>query len=168
MEKSTSFPLELKSTYFGEFEGYASVFDVVDQHSDIIKKGAFGLALNPKEVKLLWQHKPEEPIGWLESIQEDSRGLYVKGKLLLASSRGKEAYELLKGGAISGLSIGFDVIKQSFDHKAKRIIEEIKLWEVSLVTFPANNEARVLSVKNQQSAPFNRAIAALWQKPGNY
>ena len=125
--------------------GYASVFNIIDQHNDLIRAGAFK-QLNLSKVKLLWQHKPEEPIGVIEKISEDQHGLFFKARLLLDLPQGKSAYNLIKAKAISGISIGFKPIKYHFKGTV-RIIEEIDLWEISLVTFPANDKANIIEVK---------------------
>ncbi len=131
----------------GIISGYASVFNMVDQHSDLIQKGAFN-GLNKQKVKLLWQHKTEEPIGVIEEIYEDEYGLYFRARLLLELPQAKEAYELLKAKAISGVSIGFKV--QNYDYQGDvRVIKNIDLWEISLVTFPANQKANIIEVKQQ-------------------
>jgi len=136
----------------GLFSGYASVFDVVDNHNDMIIEGAFESVFsgnNLTNVKLLWQHRPDEPIGIITKINEDKNGLYVEGKLLLDVERAKEAYTLLKSGAINGLSIGYNVTDFDVDGKSGvRIIKGINLFEISLVTFPANSLASVTDVKN--------------------
>ncbi len=133
----------------GYFSGYASVFNVADQHKDIILSGAFEKTLkSKKDIKLLWQHNFSEPIGIIEEIYEDAIGLFIKAKLLLDVQKGKESYSLMKSGAVDGLSIGFSVIESHYDAKTKcRILSEIELWEVSLVTFPANEEATISEIK---------------------
>ncbi len=135
----------------GVFSGYASVFGVVDSQNDVIMQGAFARSLKRRagEVKLLWQHQVDEPIGVFTVIREDSHGLYVEGRLLLDLQRGKEAYSLLKNGAINGLSIGYSVVDVGYNAENNiRLIKEVELWEVSLVTFPANEAAVVMGVKN--------------------
>jgi len=140
----------------GTFEGYGSVFNNTDLGNDIIKGGAFTKSLNERGhggVKLLYQHKSDMPIGVFDEIREDSHGLYVKGRLALKTQAGKEAYELLKMGALDGLSIGFRVNPKevSYDkRKNQRIIKEVDLMEISLVTFPMNPKARVRQVKGEE------------------
>ena len=93
------------------------------------------------------------PIGVFTSIKEDEHGLKVKGQLAMNVQAGKEAYELLKMGALDGLSIGFRVNpkKVSYEKRTnKRIIEELDLMEISLVTFPMNPQATIRSVKGQE------------------
>ena len=133
----------------GMFEGYASVFGNTDLGNDIIQMGAFKKSLRKrgsKGVKLLYQHKSDMPIGVFDSIKEDGEGLYVKGRLALGTQAGKEAYELIKMGALDGMSIGFKANpdKVSYDKRSKkRNIGEVDLMEISLVTFPMNPLARV-------------------------
>ena len=140
----------------GMFEGYGSVFNNTDLGNDVILPGAFTKSLNktgPKGVKLLYQHKTDMPIGVFESIEEDKRGLKVRGKLALKTQLGREAYELMKMGALDGLSIGFRVSPkgQSYDAKGKRrMIKEVELMEISLVTFPMNPRAKIRSVKGAE------------------
>ena len=141
----------------GRFSGYASVFNIEDSYKDIILPKSFNNTLKnrniQKEVKLLWQHSPEEPIGYFETIKEDSVGLYVEGQLMLDVERGREAYSLIKSGAVSGLSIGYNV-KQAYKNEKSgvRVIGEVDLWEISVVTFPANKLSNITFIKN--SKPF--------------
>lgn len=139
----------------GVFSGYASVFGVTDNHGDIIAPGSFARTLEERggaAIKLLWQHRADEPIGFFTAIREDRRGLFVEGRLLLDVQRGREAWELLKSGAIEGLSIGYTVTGSDIDPRTGvRTITGVDLWEISLVTFPANEEAGVTAVK--QKAP---------------
>ena len=140
---------------YGEFEGYASVFENTDLGNDVIKTGAFKKSIRKrgkKGVKLLYQHKSDMPIGVFDSIKEDETGLYVKGRLALKSTAGRDAYELLKMGALDGMSIGFRADPQSitYDKRSKkRMIGEVDLMEISLVTFPMNPKATVMSVKGE-------------------
>lgn len=140
---------------YGTFEGYGSVFGNKDLGNDVIERGAFVKSLKrrkPQNVKLLYQHKSDMPIGVFDEIKEDEHGLVVKGRLALKTQAGAEAYELLKMGALDGLSIGFRVNPKevSYDKRGnKRIIKEVDLMEVSLVTFPMNPQATVRSVKGE-------------------
>ncbi len=145
----------------GEISGYASVFNIIDQHNDIIKNGAFK-EIDPQKVKLLWQHKPEEPIGVIEEIYEDDYGLCFRAKLLLDLPQAKSAYNLLKSKAISGVSIGFKATKYHYKGDI-RIIKNIDLWEISLVTFPANIEANILEIKNQQKSGDTMQNQQAWE-----
>ncbi len=144
--------LALKSiTEEGRFAGYASIFDIVDNQQDMILRGAFAKSLREKGagIRLLWQHQMDEPIGIFDRIFEDDRGLYVEGRLLLGVQRAKEAYQLMKAGALEGLSIGYKPVSYDFDPKSGvRRLREVDLFEVSLVTFPANQAAGVTVVKS--------------------
>ncbi len=155
MEKS-DFLLEIKSydDEQGIFEGYASVFGNQDYHGDVVEKGAFAKSLQSRQhVPILWQHDPANPVGISVAISEDDYGLRVKGRLVLESPRGREAYALLRAGAICGLSIGYDPVRHSYDPaRNARRLQEIKLWELSLVTFPANPAAMIDGVKSETAS----------------
>lgn len=149
-----SFALKIKATGDdGTIEGYGSVFGVRDSYSDVIAAGAFEASIKEHRAAgtlpaMLWQHDSDQPIGVWTEMREDSTGLFVKGKLALDTVKGKEAYSLLKLGALNGLSIGFVSKQWSYDKSNEiRTLTEIDLWEVSLVTFPANKEARITGVK---------------------
>ena len=133
----------------GRFAGYASIFGVVDSQNDRMEAGAFRETLKDNtDVKLLWQHNFEEPIGVFTTLREDARGLYVEGKLLLDVQRAREAHALLKAGAVCGLSIGYVPVKYHIDaNTGVRVLQEVALYEVSVVTFPANSAATVHAVK---------------------
>ena len=136
----------------GLFSGYGSVFGVVDSYQEVVAAGAFKESLDSRMPSLLWQHRSGEPIGVYTTVKEDNIGLHVEGKLALKTTRGAEAYELLKMGAISGLSIGFVTREDSYDRvTGVRTLKKVDLWEVSLVTFPANDSARVASIKSIES-----------------
>lgn len=149
-------PLKIKSvTETGEFEGYGSVFGVKDSYSDIVVPGAFQASLNEWREKgslpaMLWQHQISEPVGVYTEMREDDTGLYVKGRLLIEDDPlSKRAHAHLKAGSLSGLSIGYILKDWEYDrNKGAFLLKEIDLWEVSLVTFPSNDEARVSDVKS--------------------
>jgi HK97 family phage prohead protease len=129
-------------------EGYASVFGRRDQGGDVVARGAYAaslaaLAASGRRVKMLWQHDPAQPIGVWDEVREDATGLYVKGRILTDVARGQEAVALLAAGAIDGLSIGYRTLRAERDAKGQRLLQELDLWEVSLVTFPMLAEARV-------------------------
>ena len=133
----------------GLFSGYGSVFGVIDSYKEVVAPGAFSESLSQRTPALLWQHRSGEPIGVYSAIREDQTGLYVEGRLALKTTRGAEAYELLKMGAISGMSIGFKTREDSYDRVSDvRTLKKLDLWEVSLVTFPANESARISGVKS--------------------
>lgn len=135
----------------GYFEGYASVFQTVDKGHDVVMPGAFKGSITERGtdgIKLLWQHDPSEPVGKIEEIFENKRGLYVKGRLLLNLQRAREALSLMRDKALDGLSIGFRTLKSRMDEaKGIRFLLEVDLWEVSLVTFPMQPEARIATFK---------------------
>jgi|688.fasta_scaffold504619_2 hypothetical protein len=136
----------------GVIEGYGSVFGNLDSYSDIVAPGAFAKSLEEAKASgrmpaMLWQHNPDEPIGVWTEMREDDRGLFVKGKLA-DTQRGNEARELIKLGALTGLSIGYTTRSYQVDREQdSRILTDVQLWEVSPVTFPANSEARITGVK---------------------
>ena len=146
------YPLEVKEiTEEGRFSGYASVFDVIDDYDDVILRCAFAKSISEKMPVMLWQHNSAEPIGVYESIREDDIGLRIEGRILLDLEKGKEAYILLKNHAIRGLSIGYmpELWEwENRDNRRIRVLKEIDLWEVSLVTFPANPKALIDDVKS--------------------
>jgi HK97 family phage prohead protease len=149
-------PLETKFRRFdgelalregAEIAGYASLFGAADQGGDVVQKGAYGaslkrLAAAGRGVKMLWQHDPARPIGVWDAVEEDGRGLYVRGRLLVEVQAAREAHVLLQAGAIDGLSIGYRTLRAE-KAGGQRLLHEIELWEVSLVTFPMLPEARV-------------------------
>jgi HK97 family phage prohead protease len=135
----------------GTVEGYASLFGAVDQARDMVMPGAFAHSLerrNLRRVPMLFQHDPAEPVGiWLE-LREDLRGLYARGRLIPEVARARELYALIRSGALDGLSIGFRTVKARVDPKSRvRKLVEIDLWEISIVTFPLLQGARVYTVK---------------------
>ncbi len=142
------FPLALNGlNEAGVFHGYASVFHTRDNQQDIVLPGAFKHAL-ARDIKLLWQHDVREPIGVIDELKEDTHGLFVRGRLLMDVGRGREAYALLKSGAINGLSIGYTARESEYDTHGVRYLKDVDLWEVSLVTFPAHPQAGVTFVKS--------------------
>lgn len=140
--------LEVKADEEGAIEGYGSVFDVVDNGNDIVAPGAFSNSIRSgRKIKMLLQHSASDVIGVWDEVSEDDKGLRVKGRILRQISKGAEAHELLKAGAIDGLSIGYRTVK-GMDRQGRRVIMQADLWEVSLVTFPMNEMARIDSVKS--------------------
>jgi len=141
----------------GTFIGYGSTFGNVDLGRDVIEKGAFTKSLKRKsikDIKLLWQHDSHQPIGVWESLSEDDKGLVVKGRLIREVRQAEEAYALMKAGAINAMSIGFSIPKggHEIDEKKRvRVIKEVDLWEVSVVTFPMNPKAKIRRVKSDAS-----------------
>lgn len=146
--------------------GYASVFGVCDQCGDVVQRGAYAASLSAlksdgRQVKMLWQHDPAQPIGVWEEVREDAHGLFVKGRLLESVARGREAAALIEAGAIDGLSIGFRARKTTKNDKGQRLLTELELWEVSLVTFPMLSSARVGAKGESLADPDLRDLAAV-------
>lgn len=134
-----------------EIAGYASLFGKRDQGGDVVQAGAYArslarLAAEGRRVKMLWQHDPAQPIGIWDEVREDGRGLWVKGRLLPEIGKGREAAALIAAGAIDGLSIGYRTVRAGKE-AGGRVLQELELWEVSLVTFPMLREARLGAVK---------------------
>jgi hypothetical protein len=153
----------------GRIEGYASLFGVADQSGDVVAKGAFATSLGAlsaagRNVKLLWQHDPAEPIGVWDSVVEDDAGLKVRGRLLPQVRRGAEALTLLSAGAVDGLSIGYRATKATRAPEGGRILQEIDLWEVSLVTFPMLPEARASGTSVDADDELTRVLADAFAK----
>ena len=154
--KHLQIPLEIKSvSETGVFSGYGSVFHNEDSYGDVVRPGAFKKSLAEWAKKgrlppMLWQHDRREPIGVFTKMVEDEKGLFVEGRLLIGDiPQARAAYALLKEKALGGMSIGYReiLIEQDHDEKVTNLLE-LDLWEVSVVTFPANEEATVDSVKS--------------------
>jgi HK97 family phage prohead protease len=157
----------------GSFEGYASVFGVKDSYGEVVAAGAFKQSLKAFKASktmpaLLWQHNAREPIGTHTEIKEDDHGLFIRGQLVLEVQRAREAHALLKAKAINGISIGFMPKKWKFDEESKLLtLTEVDLWENSLVTFPANPEARVSQVR-ASNIDSVRALEAFLRDEGGF
>jgi HK97 family phage prohead protease len=134
------------------FSGYASLFNVLDHHNDVILQGTFQDVGLKEKCILLWQHDSSKPIGKITNIKEDTKGLYVKGELCLGIRLANDVYHMLKDDILNSLSIGYTPIDYEYgihDNGSKvRFIKSAKLWEVSLVTFPANEGAKITNIKN--------------------
>ena len=166
-----TFPFEVKEVNEDEgiFTGYAATFsEIPDSYGDIIDKGAFKKTLKEgaKRIKILWNHYILEPIGKPIEMSEDDHGLLVKGKLSLGVQRAKEVLSLMKDGVVTEMSIGYDTIKQSRT-EGVRHLQEIKLWDVSPVTFAANPEALILGVKAELK-PYPNEHACRLRNPDDF
>lgn len=168
-------PFEIKDvTKSGTFAGYGSVYGNLDQGDDIVMPGAFAESLAEHAAKgrmpaMLWQHKSSEPCGAYTTMREDANGLYVEGKLALKTQRGAEAYELLQMKAISGMSVGFMTRLADYDQKTGiRTIKQGDLFEVSLVTFPMNDSARIGSVKTIEDINDFKSAERLLRDSGGF
>lgn len=165
--------LAIKADEEGAVEGYGSVSGNVDRGGDIVMAGAFTESLDEMGMpRMLWQHDMREVIGVWDEAVEDAKGLRLKGRLALSTQKGREAHELIKMGAINGLSIGYRVKRDSYQGGTKiRTIEKADLYEVSIVTMPMNEQARIDAVKAAdmstrdfekrltQDAGFSRTVA---------
>lgn len=150
--KDFAFDLKTSDTEKNIIEGYASTFGGdPDSHNDVIEMGAFAKTIKERgnDIKFLWQHDWNEPIGKIVDIYEDAKGLFIKVKIS-ETTRGKEALVLAKDGVINRMSIGYSVIKHDYDSSTGiRTLKEIKLYEVSAVTFPSNTNAVITGAKRQ-------------------
>jgi HK97 family phage prohead protease len=145
----------------GTFTGYASTFGNVDNGYDQVMPGAFTKTLAVRtapQIKMLWQHDATQPIGVWTEAKEDKSGLYVEGKLLRDVQRGAEAYALMKAGVIDSMSIGYKTLESEFAQNGVRQLKEVGLYEISLVTFPMNDFARVDSVKDFNPREVERGL----------
>lgn len=144
----------------GVFEGYGSIFKNVDSYGEVVEPGAFTASLvdarqKGRSIKMLWQHDPSQPIGVWEAMSEDSKGLQVRGRLLKDDvPQAAATYALLKAGALDGLSIGYRVVEAAphGDKTGVMLLKKLDLKEVSVVTFAANDRARVTDVKHMIAA----------------
>lgn len=147
--KAVSLTLKREPDQDGVFEGYASVFGIVDQGMDVVERGAFRKSLGTRKVKMLWQHDMSQPIGVWDEIYEDERGLFVRGRLLKEVEKGREAMALLRAGAIDSMSIGYRTMEAIPEGDGRvRKLTEVDLFEISLVTFPMLPDAKVTNVKS--------------------
>lgn len=148
-----TFHFELKSAddENGEFSGYAAVFGNRDSGNDIIEKGAFTKTLTEDfdRIKILFQHEDYDlPIGKPLELREDEKGLFIRGRIS-DTQKGRDIRTLLKDGVLNELSIGYDVVAFDYDGESGvRRLREIRLWEVSVVTWAMNEEARIDEVKS--------------------
>lgn len=163
-----SIPLEVKASAAGVIEGYASTFGPPpDSYGDIIAAGAFSESLLEHEAAgtkpaMFWAHDQSAPIGKWQEIREDGDGLYVKGKLTLATAKGAEALALAKDDALA-LSIGFKPIRQK-PHEGANLIEAAHLGEISLVGLAANPKARITAVKSLDGIKTVREFEAVMRE----
>ncbi len=147
-------PLEIKTLESGQFEGYGSTFGNVDLGGDAVMKGAFKDSLDRwrKEgewPQLFWMHRPDQIPGvWLD-MQEDSKGLKVKGEVI-ETTIGRDLQVMLRRKAVRALSIGFS-LDDPEDYEFRdgvRLLKRINLWEVSPVSMPMNPKAKINAVKS--------------------
>lgn len=146
-------PARLALAPDGAVEGYASLFGEIDQARDMVMPGAFTQTLKQRglrKIPMLFQHDPAEPVGiWLE-LREDLRGLWARGRLIPDVRRARELLALLQAGAVDGLSIGYRTQRARIEPRTRvRKLDQVDLWEISIVTFPLLSGARVAAVKAQ-------------------
>lgn len=174
-KKFLNIPFELKAEDIedtGFFKGYGAIFGNKDAHYDVILPGAFTKTLlkggrNGTGVAMLYQHDARRPIGIWTMLAEDKKGLRVEGQLVMKTQDGSETYELMKIGALKGLSIGYDTVIDEVDKKKKvRYLKEIDLWEISPVTFGANVRATVTTVKQIEEAKTERELEGVLREAG--
>jgi HK97 family phage prohead protease len=156
MSKYLTTNLEIKSLNDREFEGHGSIFGNEDLGGDIVLPGAFTKTLSQYKEKgdlpqMFWMHDPSRVAGKWTEMREDDAGLRVKG-ILADTPLGNEIRTLLKMDAVKGLSIGYRTIKDSFNKAGQRLLKELELWEVSVVSLPMNPLAQVAHAKSQLSA----------------
>ena len=128
----------------GRFAGYASLFNRLDSGGDMVMPGAFAKSLARRGdcIRLLFQHDPKEPVGTWETIAEDGHGLFVEGRLVPGVPRAEALKRLIGQGALDGLSIGFRTVKATREAGARKLWQ-IDLFEISIVTFPMMEAARI-------------------------
>ncbi|BAQ17435.1 HK97 family phage prohead protease [Methyloceanibacter caenitepidi] len=150
-------PIEFKfasTASSGALDGYAAAFGNVDSYGDVIEPGAFTKSLaqiGRDPVPMFWSHNPSEVIGKWDQLSEDATGLRVQGKITLSNTAAREIFELVKDGAVRGLSIGYRTKSAERTKRGNRLLTEIQLLEVSLVALPANSSAKLISVKSAQA-----------------
>jgi HK97 family phage prohead protease len=156
MKAKLTIPLQIKALSEGEFEGHGSIFGNEDLGGDVVMPGAFKrtLAKHRKSGSLpqmFWMHDPSRVPGKWLSMSEDDDGLKVKG-VLADTPLGNEIRTLLQMDAVKGLSIGYSVTDDDWDKDGRRLLKDVELWEVSVVSLPMNPLAQVAHAKSQLSA----------------
>lgn len=154
--------------------GYASHFLSVDSYGTAIKRGAFRKTIRERgdRIPVLWQHNPDYPIGKPTTLKEDATGLFFNASISEGTTHGRDVMALLRDNVPLGMSFGFQTVKDrsvedddQLDYsgapdylaskegrKQVRIIEEVRLWEISAVTFPANEQATINDVRSVAEA----------------
>mgnify|MGYP001063564333 CR=1 FL=1 len=148
----------------GRFAGYASVFGRVDESGDVVLPGAFRKSLRRRgrgRIRLLFQHDPKEPVGIWEALAEDGFGLWAEGRLVPGVPRADALRRLIERRAVDGLSIGFRTVRATREPATgHRLLSEIDLWEISIVTFPMMDLARIAPGKPPANSRLERSLAA--------
>lgn len=157
-----NFEFKADSADTGGIKGYGAFYGNLDNTYDVLHKGAF--AEISRSIKMLYQHRSDKLIGKWDIVSEDEKGLVVEGNINLNTSMGRDAYELAKSGALTDLSVGFVTKEREYDEEGIRHIKKADLYEVSLVSFPANEKANIISVKSediQNERDFEWALKSL-------
>ncbi|HYH63349.1 MAG TPA: HK97 family phage prohead protease [Urbifossiella sp.] len=163
----TEFEVKFTEAGHATIEGYASTFGNTDSQNDIVLPGAFKDSLAQRMPKMLYQHDPHRIPGIWERAAEDSKGLILAGRTL-NTTLGRDVAEEVRSGAIDRLSIGYSPTKSAFDKgTGTRRLEQVKLWETSLVTFPANEQAILTSVKAHRPETI-RAFEEFLREAGHF
>lgn len=169
-KKDSAVRFELKATDDGSMTiaGYGSTFGGdPDAYRDLIAPGAFTASLRERMPKMLYQHDSSRICGVWDEAYEDSKGLYLKGHFI-DTTLGRDAYQEAKSGALASMSIGYSTKSYTYDEDADvRTLQEVKLWEVSLVTFPANENAIITSIKHNMPGTI-REFEKLLRDAGGY
>lgn len=129
----------------GRIKGYGAYYGNIDRGYDVIEQGAFS-EIN-RSIKMLYQHEASKLLGTWDIVKEDSKGLIVEGNININTTLGRDVYELAKSGALSDMSVGFKTQDYEYDSQSVRHIKKAELFEVSLVSFPMNEKANIMSVK---------------------
>lgn len=147
-----SFSVKQIDDEYLHIKGYASTFGNIDSYGDIVIPGAFKDSLSREMPKMLLQHNTNDVIGVVDSAYEDEKGLFVEGRLPKSVSKVKDLEPLLKMGALGAFSIGYTTKDSEMTKDGNRLLKNIDLWEVSVVTFPANTQAKITGVKKLDDA----------------
>ncbi|MDV2988565.1 MAG: HK97 family phage prohead protease [Dehalogenimonas sp.] len=148
--KTVKFEVKAVDEETGIFEGYGSTFTrTPDSYGDVVDKGAFSKTIQEgsDRIKVLWNHDSHEPIGKPLELTEDEHGLKIKGKLSMGVQRAREVLALMKDGVVNQMSIGYDTITEVVEDGVRHL-KEVRLWDVSPVTFAANPTAVIMSAKS--------------------
>jgi HK97 family phage prohead protease len=154
---------------FFKFSGYASTFGNIDRVNDVVVRGAFIESLKEMMPILLWQHEWHEPVGVFLKCQEEEKGLYVEAKMPLDDDfvRGRVVPQM-KVGSIKSMSIGYSTENYTYDENSGiTYLNKLKLWEVSLVTIPANSQAVITDMKSLKDVSNIRELEAYLKNSGH-
>ncbi len=150
----------------GRFSGYASLFNTLDAGGDMVMPGAFSASLAKRagRIRLLFQHDPKEPVGLWESLAEDSQGLFVSGRLVPGVPRADAIRRLIENRALDGLSIGFRT-QRATRQGGHRKLWTIDLFEISIVTFPMLEDARIAAPADHSTGAAIAAAISVLRNP---